>query len=282
MNNYTGPYFIVGKVNDQVFKIAKFPHSRQYTVPIDRLKDFKYTDLFSKLFAGPDIDQNIAQTAPKPTGSAQNVPALPSPKGKSQNENPTLPAPPSAIHNATPATPTGKVHKEPRQRITLPTALPTMPPPAQAPIPPPPQVKPARPTKAQQSQSNLSRFNAPTLTNQELANTSQQLRQQKKRHLSETATASSKKTATALVQPRRSSLIPPPSSTRPGPANSRPTTAASKPMPVPKPSLITRAATNAATALNLGPMTRRGARESNIKIPDGRTPRHPPEYKRKK
>ena len=93
MNNYTGPYFVVGKVNDQVFKVAKFPHSKQYSVAIDRIKEFKYSDLFSKHFAGPDIAAESKQT-PTPSGVQHNVAAPPSPKGQAQNAIPPKLTPP--------------------------------------------------------------------------------------------------------------------------------------------------------------------------------------------
>ena len=61
LNNFVGPFIITHKANHKVFKVAKFPHSTLFLVNIDRIKHFKFTHLFDKNCAGPDIGENNKQ-----------------------------------------------------------------------------------------------------------------------------------------------------------------------------------------------------------------------------
>ena len=320
LDNFVGPYIIMHKANDQVFKVAKFPHSKPFLVNIDRIKHFKFTQLFDKNYAGPDVGENNeppkrnTKTAEEPKSGPSNQTAKTPRKQRKQRNNedddPDYIPRQSArlrnkINNNTHHNPDTPIidppiwkNPTPPQPPNNPNPTPPQPPNNPNPInPPQPSINPPVPPKNPVI-NNSTKGKQPNQPKQEptaqpkTSTLTAMLRKQREaarlarqtnptRTLSEAGTAATKeRRRTAPVN--KNTKILPPEIRRKSLTTTSTTTTQPRPIPRPAESTVRRLADNAAAALHLGPTTRRTAREHNIVIPDTMTPYKPPEYKKRK
>ena len=313
MDNFVGPYIIMHKANDQVFKVAKFPHSKPFLVNIDRIKHFKFTQLFDKNYAGPDIGENNeppkrdTNTAEEPkSGPSDNNQTTKSPRKQRKKRNyedddpDYIPRQSARLRNKINKNNNTNTHGTPDTPIVTPPIW-TNPTPPNNPInptqppnnpinPPVPQrnpiinnstsgKQPIQPKQETTAQPKTSALTAMLRKQREAARLARQTNPT--RTLSEAGTAATKeRRRTAPVN--KNIRIQPPEIRRKSLTTTLTTTTQPRPIPRPAESAVRRLADNAAAALHLGPTTRRTAREHNIVIPDTMTPYKPPEYKKRK